>query len=229
MSPVPWAFDKSEPHAATQADAGPSEALSPQSVNRRTQIGRSDERVLELERHDRCELIESREVVPIHRVPRRAGVFQVVVVEMQCHSLIADQPVDFVRVIAHMEELGLSGEIGQRVRLAASVQENENVVGLHHANRVVPETGTAAVSEDNNVRAVVRYEGNKHAADSELDVVVSGPAINEIPARSDADHIVARSTEDGIAVRLSQGGNDTHIGVDHVIAAIAIDNVISQT
>ena len=56
---------------------------------------------------------------------------------MQCHRLIADQPVDFVRVIADMEELGLSGEIGQRIRLPVSVEKNENVVGLHDANRVV--------------------------------------------------------------------------------------------
>src|SRR5688572_20475169 len=107
----------------------------------------SDERVLELECHNRCELIERCEVVPIHCVARRARVFQVVVVEMHRHSLIAVQPVDFVKIIAYIEELGLSGQSGQRIRLAASVEENENVVGLHRVNRVVPETGTAAVLE----------------------------------------------------------------------------------
>ena len=102
------------------------------------QIDRSEERVLELERHDRCELIEGRKVVPINRLPGRAGILQVGVIEMQCHGLIADQPVDFVRVFADMNELGLSGEIGQRIRLPVSVEKNENVVGLHHPNRVVP-------------------------------------------------------------------------------------------
>ena len=215
----------------TSAETASVEAAGLQSANQMTQIGRSEERVLELERHDRCKLIEGRKVVPNYRLPGWAGVYQVVVVELQCHRLIADQPVDFVRVIADMNQLGLSGEFGQRIRLSVSVEENENVAGLYDPNRVVPdaETGAAAVFENDGVRAVVGYEGNKHAADGELDVVVSGPAINDILARSDADHIIARATEDGIVVCLSQWGNDTNIGVDHVIAAVAVDKIISQT